>query len=559
MAPSTIGDSTVPDESLLSPPVVVVMGVSAAGKSTVAAALAEKLATPWRDADDLHSAANVTKMASGQPLEETDRWPWLVRVREELSSGALTGGIVVACSALRRDHRDLLRTASSRVVFVHLTGTATLLRSRAAARVEHFMPATLLDSQLAALEPLGDDEPGIRIDVSLSVEDIAHYAAQWVTEHGTGTPATLTTKSPYRIAIVGTGSIAEAHAAAVLALPGQAQLVAVADVDQGRAHEFADRFAVPTVYTDAETMLATEALDLVHICTPPQTHAPIALQALRAGVAALVEKPTAMSLQEMKELADAQSAHQVPVLTVFQHRFGAAAVRLRRLIEAGTLGRPLVATCDTLWYRDDEYFRAPWRGLWETEGGGPTMGHGIHQFDLLLSLLGPWTQVTALAARQARVTDTEDVSIAIARFENGALATIVNSVVSPRETSRIRIDFDHATVELEHLYGYTDTDWTFTPAPGHEHLTELWNGSSTGEPTSHVQQIEDIIRAFTEGREPGVSLEDAYRTMEFAAATYASAFRGTSISAGELMGDDPFVSSMNGGTTPWPPLKGRAA
>ncbi|MGO7984043.1 Gfo/Idh/MocA family oxidoreductase, partial [Rhizobium johnstonii] len=83
------------------------------------------------------------------------------------------------------------------------------------------------------------------------------------------------------------------------------------------------------------------------------------------------------------------------------------------------------ATCETLWYRDNDYFAVPWRGRWEVEGGGPTMGHGIHQFDLMLSILGPWAEVSAMAARQSRPTDTEDVSIAIARFDNGALATVV--------------------------------------------------------------------------------------------------------------------------------------
>ena len=111
-----------------------------------------------------------------------------------------------------------------------------------------------------------------------------------------------------------------------------------------------------------------------------------------------------------------------------------------------------------------------------SKAAGPTMGHGIHQFDLLLSILGPWTEVTAMAARLSRPTNTEDVSMAVARFDNGAMATVVNSVVSPRETSRLRFDFEYATVELEHLYGYRAADWRFTAAPGHEDLAGLWIG-----------------------------------------------------------------------------------
>lgn len=191
------------------------------------------------------------------------------------------------------------------------------------------------------------------------------------------------------------------------------------------------------------------------------------------------------------------------------------------------------------------------------------MGHGIHQFDLLLSVLGPWAEVTAMAARQARVTDTEDVSMALARFENGALATVVNSVISPRETSRLRFDFEFATVELEHLYGYDESHWTFTPAPGHEHLAELWQAGGAadgaGAPSGHLGQFEAIFTAMTAGDEPGVSLTDARRTMEFAAATYASAFRRVPVRAGELTGDDPFTASMDGGAVPWAPVKSEAA
>lgn len=184
------------------------------------------------------------------------------------------------------------------------------------------------------------------------------------------------------------------------------------------------------------------------------------------------------------------------------------------------------------------------------------MGHGIHQFDLMLSVLGPWSQITALADRQTRPTDTEDVSIAAVRFGNGALATVVNSLLSPRETSRLRFDFEYATVELEHLYGYRQEHWRFTPAPGHEELSDLWASGDEPDITSgHRLQIEAVFDAWEAGEEPGVCLPDARRTLEFAAATYASAFRGVRVAAGELTDDDPFAVSMDGGAVPWEPVK----
>jgi predicted dehydrogenase len=361
-------------------------------------------------------------------------------------------------------------------------------------------------------------------------------------------------RPPLRCGIIGTGGIAHAHAHALTELG--AELAAVAEIDPARAAAFADRFPVSAVYGDAATMLEQERLDLAHICTPPGTHVPLAIAAMRAGVPALVEKPTALSLAEMDELAEVEAETGTPVLTVFQHRYGPAAIRLRKLVASGELGRPLVATCETLWYRDDAYFDVPWRGRWEVEGGGPTMGHGIHQFDLLLSILGPWTEVTAMAARLSRPTNTEDVSMALARFDNGAMATVVNSVVSPRETSRLRFDFEHATVELEHLYGYREADWRFTAAPGHEDLAGFWiAGDEPDAESGHRLQIEAVLDAIAAGLEPGVSLAEARRTLEFAAATYASAFQGRPVSVGEIAGSDPFNRSMDGGVVPWAPIK----
>ncbi|MCR2783472.1 MULTISPECIES: Gfo/Idh/MocA family oxidoreductase [unclassified Microbacterium] len=364
-----------------------------------------------------------------------------------------------------------------------------------------------------------------------------------------------TAHRPLRAAIIGTGAIAHAHAQALADLAPRITLAAVVDVDADRAAAFAERFGAVAVYPDAAALLAAEPLDLVHICTPPQTHVPLAIAALRAGVPALIEKPTALSLAEMDELVAVSRETGVPALTVFQHRFGGAARRLQALAAEGALGRPLVATCETLWHRTPDYFDLPWRGRWQIEGGGPTMGHGIHQFDLLLAVLGPWARLTAFAARQALPTDTEDVSMALVEFENGALATVVNSIVSPRETSRLRFDFEYATVEVEHLYGYTDADWTFTPAPGHEHLAEQWTQDPAEPISSHASQLAAIVDALEIGAAPGVDADDARRTLELAAATYASAFRGVPVRAGEIAGDDPFLRSMDGGAVPWAPIK----
>jgi gluconokinase len=146
------------------PQVLVVMGVSGTGKSTVAGLLAGWLGWDLEEGDDLHPAANVAKMHAGQPLDDDDRWPWLDRIAAWISDHLEDGNPgVITCSALKRSYRDRLRAPG--VVFVHISGTREEIYERISKRQDHFMPPSLLDSQLATLEPLGEDESGVMIDL----------------------------------------------------------------------------------------------------------------------------------------------------------------------------------------------------------------------------------------------------------------------------------------------------------------------------------------------------------------------------------------------------------
>ena len=151
-------------------PVLVVMGVSGSGKSTVGAALAQRLRLPFADADDFHPPANIAKMASGHALDDDDRHPWLEAIGEWLA--AHPDGCVMSCSALKRSYRDQLRQHAPQVQFLYLAGSREVIARRQASRPGHFMPASLLASQFATLEPLGPDEHGRTIDVDQSIDAI---------------------------------------------------------------------------------------------------------------------------------------------------------------------------------------------------------------------------------------------------------------------------------------------------------------------------------------------------------------------------------------------------
>lgn len=156
---------------------IVVMGVSGSGKSTVALGLAARTGGTYLDADDLHPPANVAKMSAGIPLTDEDRMPWLARVAEAMvAADRPDRPAVVACSALRRSYRDALRAVAADSFFVQLDGSPELLAERIGARTDHFMPASLLASQLALLEPLESDEHGVIVPIAASADDVVATA-----------------------------------------------------------------------------------------------------------------------------------------------------------------------------------------------------------------------------------------------------------------------------------------------------------------------------------------------------------------------------------------------
>ena len=153
---------------------LVVMGVSGSGKTTIATRLAGRLGCEEKDADDFHPPANIEKMSAGIPLDDADRKPWLAAIAAWLRDRDRAGHrAVVTCSALKRSYRDELRGASPRLLFVHLSGPPELIAERMRVRRGHFMPAALLASQFAILEPLGPDEPGLTVDISTPPDPLA--------------------------------------------------------------------------------------------------------------------------------------------------------------------------------------------------------------------------------------------------------------------------------------------------------------------------------------------------------------------------------------------------
>ncbi|MGC1212763.1 MAG: gluconokinase [Micromonospora sp.] len=168
---------------------VVVMGVSGAGKTTVARGISQLTRLCFAEADEFHSEANVAQMRSGVPLDDEARWPWLRDLARWMAGRHAEGvSTVLACSALKRSYRDVLRQGPPDVEFVHLDGSAELIRERLNGRAGHYMPASLLDSQRAILEHLGPDESGVVLELALPPEELVAAA---VTRLGLPTGTTV--------------------------------------------------------------------------------------------------------------------------------------------------------------------------------------------------------------------------------------------------------------------------------------------------------------------------------------------------------------------------------
>lgn len=351
-----------------------------------------------------------------------------------------------------------------------------------------------------------------------------------------------------RAAIVGTGGIAAAHAAAVRGEAGRVELVAAVDVDAAKAAAFAAEHGVPAVYAELDVMLEREGPDLVLLCTPPSLHARQCIRVLEAGAWVLCEKPLAGSLRDLDAVQDAEARSGAMCSSVYQWRFGPGARHLQELIADGALGRPMVGLCQTTWYRDDAYYAVPWRGRWATELGGTSMIHGIHAMDLLVWLFGPWAEVDAMAGTLGHTIEVEDVSVATVRFENGALGSILNSAVSPRQESVLRLDFARATVELHHLYGYRNADWRVTLPENSADDAPLarWRELPADVPSLHQAQLRHVLDCLQRGGRPLTSGAGARATLEFLASLYKSAFTGSPVTRGSITAGDPFYDAMNG-------------
>jgi predicted dehydrogenase len=338
-----------------------------------------------------------------------------------------------------------------------------------------------------------------------------------------------------RFGIVGCGVIGPVHAEAITSLP-DAQLVSVVDLNAEKAQKLASQYGA-TPYTDLQHMLDREQVDVVIICTPSGLHGELACKVMLSGKHVIVEKPMEITREAIDEMLRVQQATGMKLAVISQHRFDPASRKVHDLVEEKAFGKLVLGNAIVPWWRSQEYYDSgEWRGTWKLDGGGVLMNQSIHSIDLLQWLMGPVKSVFGYTDTLVHRMETEDVTVAVLRFANGALGTIAATTGAyPGVTTRIEIFGDKGSAAIEndslsylHLarddkesisaYGVTPQAYKKPEDPGSASQNPA--ALSAG---SHALQIADMIRAIREDGTPLVDGFAARHPVEIILSIYESA------------------------------------
>jgi UDP-N-acetyl-2-amino-2-deoxyglucuronate dehydrogenase len=353
---------------------------------------------------------------------------------------------------------------------------------------------------------------------------------------------------PVRTALVGCGKVGQIHAAALAGL-AEAEFVAACDASGERAAAFAAKYGARP-FTDVAEMLRQARPEAAVIGTPHPLHAAPAVLAAVAGVHVLVEKPMAASLADCDAMLEAARKSGVTLGVISQRRFYPPVRRMREAIDAGKLGTPALGVFLMYSWRDPAYYRSdPWRGRWDSEGGGVLVNQSPHQLDLLLWLMGPAAGVSGAWANVNHPgIEVDDTAVATIRFRNGGLGSVVTSVAKkPGVYTKVHVHGSSgASVGVETDRGATFIAGVSTIAepplndlwtiPGEEHLLARFQAEDRERFAGidatvhyHALQIQDFLRAIREGRPPLVTGEDGRAVVELFTAVYRSSREGRAV------------------------------
>ncbi|MEF3312900.1 Gfo/Idh/MocA family oxidoreductase [Paenibacillus sp. GYB004] len=336
--------------------------------------------------------------------------------------------------------------------------------------------------------------------------------------------------------IIGTGSIADFHAAAIKEI-GRGRLVAVANRTEARAKAFAEKENCGYA-TDYKELLANPDIDIVCVTTSSGSHATIGLDVLNAGKHLVVEKPIAMNTKESLELIRTAEQKGVTISVISQRRFEKQHAAVREVLDSGALGKLLLVEVSLPFYRTQAYYdSADWRGTIDQDGGA-LMNQGIHSIDLLLWFGGAVETVYGKTATQTHTMEAEDIGLALITFKNGAFGTIMASTsIQPGFAAALNLYGEKGSIKLE---GSAITHWT-VPGVEQPDLGENTNYGGVSDPRSishvnHRIQLENVIDAIESGKELYLKGIDGLRAVQLVEGIYESSKSGAPIRLEEVSG-----------------------
>jgi predicted dehydrogenase len=336
------------------------------------------------------------------------------------------------------------------------------------------------------------------------------------------------------VAILGAG-IGRAHLKAYLALPDLFHVVVLCDLDQKRAEqvvrEEAGEKTEIAIATDVAEVLGRMDIDLVNICLPPHLHFPMARDAMLAGKHVVCEKPMVTSLSEADALIEVAKSTGKILSPVFQYRFGPAMSQLIALQKSGLAGRAYAASLETHWDRGSDYYAVDWRGTWKHENGGAVLGHAIHNHDLLTSILGPISRLSAHTSTLVNPIEVEDCAAISFEMESGAVATSSITLGAASNTSRLRFAFERLTAQSGTApYAPMADPWTFEARHKEEQERIDEVVASVGNvPAGFEGYFAELAKRIHGQDTRAVTIEDGRRSIELVAAIYQSAREKTTL------------------------------
>ncbi|MGB7346005.1 MAG: Gfo/Idh/MocA family oxidoreductase [Pirellulaceae bacterium] len=343
------------------------------------------------------------------------------------------------------------------------------------------------------------------------------------------------------IGVIGCGMIAGFHAKAIADAKG-AHLAGCTDRNLQRAADFAAENNC-TAYDTLEAMLADPAIQAVSICSPSGAHLDPALEAAAAGKHILVEKPLEVTTERCDQIIKACEATGVKLATTFQSRFHQSSMLIKKAVDEGRFGKITMGDAYVKWYRTQEYYDSgAWRGTWALDGGGALMNQAIHSVDLLVWLMGPVKQISAMTATMTHERiEVEDVAVATLKFANGALGVIeATTTAYPGALKRIEICGSEGTAVLQEEDIHT---WQFANETAEDEKIrremqgKTESGGGAADPSAighhgHTLLFEDLVAAIHEDRAPVIDGHEGRRSVEVIEAIYESAKTGQTITLG---------------------------